>query len=190
VSDVTGLQALDAYQSGEMSDPDAAGFEEELFDAAGNGVAAELDFVDRVARFGRFLDSRGGFDIGSSRARVDQLIAQGLRVQVLAAGAENLVDGVFHLPKISDDAQIVVTHVPLDVRGYDSVDVVIEKVGGAVLKRFRDIGWDPADGSVYAVCEAPLARISAQAGHVRSTVLGKRAGQEHVIAVFETMTAP
>ncbi len=181
--------ALDDYQTGVMSDADASGFEEELFAAASSGAATELAFVDRVSRIGAFLAGRGGFDIGSARARVDQLIAQGLRVQMLAAGVENLVDGVFQLPKIDDDAEIVVTHLPLDVRGYESVDVVVAKADGTVLKRFREIGWDASDGSVYAVCEAPLARISASVGHVRSTVLGKRAGQEHVIAVFETNTA-
>lgn len=189
MSDHAAFEALDAYQSGEMSDADAAGFEEELFVSAAAGNAAEADFVDRLSRIGRFLSGRGGFDIGSTRARVDQLLAAGHRVQMLAAGEENLVGGVFQLPRIADDAEIVVTHLPLDLRGWDSVDVVVEKADGTVLKRFREIGWDPNDGTVYAVCEAPLARISAAVGHVRSTVLGKRAGQEHVIAVFETNTA-
>jgi hypothetical protein len=183
------FELLDDYQTGAMSDADARDFEDELFTAAGNGGATELDFVDRVSRWGYFLAGRGGFDIGSTRARVDELIAKGLRVQVLDAGPENLVDGVFQLPKIDDDAQIVVTHLPLDVRGYDSVDVIVEKPDGTLLKRFRDIGWEPSDGTLYAVCEAPLARISAAAGHVRSTVLGKRGDKEHVIASFESMTA-
>jgi len=185
------FEAIDDYQTGAMSDADASAFEEELFAAAegGSGSADELALLDRVTRVGAFLLGRGGFDVGSPRARVDQLIAQGLRVQILAASAENAIDGVFHLPKITDDAQIVVTHVALDVRGYDSVDVIVEKADGTVLKRFREIGWDPDDGTVYAVCEAPLARISAAAGHVRSTIIGTRAGHEHVIARFETMTA-
>ena len=183
------FERLDDYQTGVMSEADARDFEDELFTSAGNGSAAELDFVDRVSRWGHHLVGRGGFDIGSTRARVDELIAKGLRVQLLAAGPENLVDGVFQLPKIDDDAQIVVTHLPLDVRGYDSVDVIVEKADGTLLKRFREIGWEPSDGTLYAVCEAPLARISAAVGHVRSTVLGKRGGQEHVIATFESMTA-
>ncbi len=184
------FEALDAYISGEMSDTDAPGFEEELFAAAAQGSAAEAAFVDHVSRLGRYPAGHGGSDIGSSRARVDELLAKGLRVQMMAASPTALVDGVYRLPKIEDDAQIVVTHLPLDVRGYDSVDVVIEKPDGTVLKRFREIGWDPGDGTIYAVCEAPLARISAGAGRVRSTLLGKRDGREQVIAVFEAMTAP
>lgn len=190
MSEKAAFEALDAYQDGEMSDADASGFEEELFAAAAEGAAAEADFVDRVSRIARFLEPRGGLDMGSTRERVDDLLAQGLRVQLLAARPEAMVGDVFQLPKIEDDAEIVVTHVPLDVRGYDSVDVVVEKADGTPLKRFRDVNWDPHDGTLYAVCEAPLARISAAVGHVRSTILGKRAGQEHVIAVFETVTAP
>lgn len=184
------FEALDAYESGEMSDADSLGFEEELFSAAAAGQAAAADFVDQVSRLGHFLLGRGGFDIGSTRARVDELIARGLRVQVMSPDPGAIVGGVMSLPAITDDAQIVVTHIPLDVRGYESVDVIIEKPDGTPLKTFRDIGWDPSDGSIYAVCEAPLARISAAAGRLRSTVVGKRAGQEHIVAVFEAQTGP
>jgi hypothetical protein len=183
------FEALDAYQCGEMSDADAQGFEDELFAAAALGQADEAKFVDHVTRLGQYLIGHCGFDIGSTRAQVQALLAKGLRVQQLAAGPESLIDGVYQLPKIADDAQIVITHVPLDVRGYDSVDVIVEKPDGTVLKRFREIGWDPEDGTVFAVCEAPLARIAAAVGHIRSTVIGKRADVEHVIATFETNTA-
>jgi len=183
------FEALDAYQSGEMPDADAAPFEEALFSAAAANTAAEASFVDRLSSLGYFLSLRGGWDIGSSRARVDELTAAGLKVQLLeprpGAPGEPL-----RIPKIDADAEIVVTHVAIDVRGYDSVDVLVEKPDGTVLKWFRDIGFDPNDGSVYAVCEAPLARISAQQLHVRSHVIGNRAGVQHVVAVFETVQAP
>lgn len=182
------FEALDAYVTGDMSDADAAGFEEELFEAAARGNATDAAFVDQVSRLGRFIDGHGGFDVGGSRARVDELLAKGLRVQLLAAEPQSPDDHVIRFPKIEDDAELVVTHLPLDVRGYDSVDVVIEKPNGEVLKRFRDIGFDPHDGSVYAVCEAPLARISAAVGLVRATVIGKRDEREQVIASFESIT--
>jgi len=183
------FEQLDDYQTGEMSDADAQGFEEELFAAAAAGASAEAAFVDQVSRIGAFLLPRGGFDIGSSRARVDALIARGLRVQLCTLGPDDLIDGVYHLPKIDDDAEIVATHFPLDLRGYDSVNVVIEKADGTPIKTFREVGWDPTDGSAYAVCEAPLARISAAIGQVRSTVIGKRGDREHVIATFESVNA-
>lgn len=184
------FEALDAYLSGEMPDADALGFEEELFAGAGDGAAAEAAFVDHVSRIGRFLLPRGGFDIGSTRARIDALIAQGLRVQMFAPGPADLIDGVYHLPRIDDDAEIVVTHLPFDLRGFDSANVIIEKPDGAQLKTFRDVSWDPTDGSAYAVCEAPLARISAAAGHIRARIIGKRGEHEHEVAVFDTVTAP
>lgn len=178
------FQALDAYQSGDMPEDEAAVFEEELFAEAAAGTAHEAAFVDRASRILRHLSPRGGLDVGSSRARVDELIASGLRVQVL----EPKVARVAVLPKIDEDAEIVVTHVLVDVRGYDSVDVIVEKANGEHLKIFRDIGWDPFDGTVYAVCEAPLARIAMAVGRIRSRVVGHRGGEPHVIAHFDTIT--
>lgn len=177
------FEALDAYQSGDMPDAEAAGFEEELFASAAVGGAEEARFIDLVSRLGHFLDGRGGFDIGSSRARVDDLLRQGLRVQLV----ELEPAPVLRPPPIDDDAEIVVSHIRMDVRGYDSIDVIVEKVDGTVLKTFRDIGWDPIDGTVYAVCEAPLARISMQQKHIRSRVIATKAGESQTIAVFETI---
>jgi hypothetical protein len=178
------FEAFDAYQSGLMPETEAAAFEDELFSAAADGAAHEAHLVDRLCLIGRYLAARGGLDVGSSRARVDELIAAGLRVQVLVpepgAPGQPLV-----MPRIDDDAEIVVTHVAIDVRGYDSVDVIIEKPDGTPLKTFRDIGFDPTDGTLYALCEAPLARISAQQSHICSRVIGTRAGSPHVIASFE-----
>jgi hypothetical protein len=177
------LERLVAYESGEMSDAEAERFEAELFEAAAGGGASDADFVDHVSRISKYLVPRGGFDIGSSRARVDALIAAGHRVQVIVPNPADYPN----LPRIDEDAEIVATHVPIDVRGYDSVDVEVEDQSGAHLKTFRDIGWDPVDGTVYAVCEAPLARISARRGF-RSTIIGHRAGQRHVIGTFESIT--
>jgi hypothetical protein len=180
------FEALDAYQTGDMPEAEAAGFEEELFASAAAGDAAEALFVDRLSLIGQYLAPRGGWDFGSTRARVDQLIVAGLRVQVLdpepGAPGEPL-----RIPKIDDDAEIVATRIAIDVRGYDSVRAIVEKPDGTELKTFRDIGFDPVDGSTYALCEAPLARISAQQRHIRTRVIGTRAGQDHVIAVFETI---
>lgn len=188
-SERTPFQALDAYQSGDMPDAEATGFEEELFSAAASGAGVtleEAEFIDRVSLIGQYLAPRGGWDFGSSRARVDALIAAGLRVQVI----DPQPGQPFQVPKIDDDAEIVATHIAIDVRGYDSVRVLVEKPDGTELKVFRDIGFDPTDGTVYAVCEAPLARISARQTQLRSHVIGTRAGRDHVIAVFETVADP
>jgi hypothetical protein len=180
------FEALDAYQTGAMSDAEAAGFEEELFAAAAAGGAGEAQFVDRVSLIGQYLAPRGGWDFGSPRARIDQLIAAGHRVQVLEP-LPSPPGAPFLIPPIDDDAELVATYIPIDVRGYDSVRVIIEKPDGTELKVFRDIGFDPNDGSVYALCEAPLARISARQKHLRARVIGTREGLDHVITVFETL---
>jgi hypothetical protein len=57
--------------------------------------------------------------------------------------------------------------------------------------RSRGSGLFAAGGSsVYALCEAPLARISMQQRPIRSRVIGTLAGQQHVVAVFETIATP
>jgi hypothetical protein len=183
------FEALDAYQSGEMSEAEATTFEEELFANAAAGAAAEAHFVDRLSRIGLYLAGRGGWDFGSSRARVDELIAAGLRVQLLEP-EPGLPGEPIRMPKINDDAEIVASWFAIDVRGFDSVRVIVEKPDGTELKTFRDIGFDPTDGSIYAVCEAPLARIWAQQKHLRSRIIGTRAGLDHVVAVVETVTGP
>jgi hypothetical protein len=182
------FEALDAYQTRDMPDDEAAGFEDELFGAAavGAAVAEEALFVDRLSLIGRYLVPRGGWDFGSSRARIDQLLAAGLRVQLLVPQPGQPGEP-YVVPPIDDDAEIVATHVAIDVRGYDSVRVIVEKPDGTQLKVFRDVGFDPLDGTMYAVCEAPLARISAQQTHLRSHIIGTRGGVEHVIGVFETV---
>lgn len=179
------FEALTDYVSGAMSEPDAAGFEEELFAAAAAGGADEARFADRVHLITQYLEPRGGLDIGSTRQRVDQLIAAGLKVQIIDPEPAD----VMAMPVIEPDAEIVVTHFRIDLRGYDSIDVVATQPDGTELKTFRDVNL-AEDGSVYAVCEAPLARISAQAGRIISTVVGTRNGQKEVITRFESFTAP
>lgn len=180
------FEALTDYVSGAMSDEDAAGFEEELFAGAAAGGADDARFADRVHLVAQYLEPRGGLDIGSSKKRVDRLIAAGLKVQLL----EPEFAPVMQMPPIEPDAEIVVTHFRVDLRGYDSIDVIARKPDGTELKTFREINLDPEDGSVYAVCEAPLARISAQAGRMIATVVGTRAGKSEIITRFETFTAP
>jgi len=180
------FELLAEYETGGMSEAEAARFEDELFDAAASGTAAEVAFVDHVSLLSRYLEPRAGFDMGSSRARVEQLLAAGLRVQLIDPDPAPTV----RLPPIDPDAEIVVTHVRIDVRGYDSVDAVIKKPDGTELKTIRDVGWDPDDGTMYAICEAPLARLSATVPRVISQIIGVKNGERREIAVFEAVSAP
>ncbi len=171
------------YESGALSEAEAAEFEEKLFAEAAAGAADEASFVDRVALIGRHLVPRGGYDFGSSRAQVDALIASGLRVQLVDPEPTEVV----RIPAVADDTEIFVTLVRLDVRGYDSVDAIIEKPDGTLLKTFRDVGHDPETGFVYAVCEAPLARIASRQRHVIMTVIGTKDGVQHTLGIFESI---
>lgn len=177
------FESIDAYQTGLMSEADAAGFEEELFTAAEAGGTDEARFVDRVSLIGQYLAPRAGLEVGSSRKRVDELIAAGLRVQLIDPAPAPVIQ----LPPIEADAELVATRVPIDVRGFDSIDVTISRPDGTEIKTFRDVGFDPHDGTIYLVCEAPLARLSARHKRVVSRIIAKRAGQEQTLAVFEAL---
>jgi len=174
---------LDDYLTGVMSDGDAAAFEEKLFADAASGDAPEAAFIDKITLIGRYLAPRGGWDIGSTRARVDSLVAAGLKVQIIDPEPSQPI----RLPAIDAAAEIVVTVIRLDGRGYDSLDVIVAKPDGTELKTFRDVSCDPETGFFYAVCEAPLARISMQQKHIVSTIIGTRHGERHTVARFETL---
>jgi hypothetical protein len=178
------FEALDDYVSGDMPDADVAGFEEELFAAAAAGRAAEAEFVDQFVQLGRHLTLRAGFDMGSTRARVDELIAAGLNVQILEP--ESAADGSHAFPPIREDAELVVTVIPFDVRGYDSLEVAIERPDGSPLKTFRDVSCDPETGYLYALCEAPLARLSVHR-HVVARIFGKRGRDRHELLVMHNV---
>jgi hypothetical protein len=180
------FERLDDYQQGVMADADAASFEDELFATAAAGQAEEVAFVDRVSLIGQYLGPRGGLDVGSTRQRVEQLIAAGHRVQIMAPEPADQVQ----FPPIDPDAELIVTQLCLDLRGYDALDFIIEKPDGTELKTFRDVQCDPETGNVYALCEAPLARISLLNRHIITRIMGTRAGKREEIGRFESFASP
>jgi hypothetical protein len=182
-SDRAAFEALDDYQLGSMNDADAASFEDSLFEASAAGTADEAVFIDQVSLIMQYLGPRGGLDNGSTRQRIEQVKADGLRVQVLAPEP----GPVLRIPPIDPDAEIVVTHIPIDVRGWDSLDVEVSLPDGRLIKTFRDVNPDPEDGTLYALCEAPLARLSAANQHLITRVIGHRAGKTETVAQFETL---
>lgn len=44
------------------------------------------------------------------------------------------------------------------------------------------------DGTIYSVCEAPLARLCARHERVVARVIAKREGVKQTLAVFETIS--
>jgi hypothetical protein len=180
------FERLDDYQQGVMPDVDAASFEDELFALAAAGQAEEAAFVDQVSLIGQYLGPRGGLDMGSTRQRVEQLIAAGHRVQIMAPEPAEQI----WFPPIDPDAELIVTQIRMDLRGWDSLDFIIERPDGTELKTFRDVNCDPETGNVYALCEAPLARISLLNRHSITRIIGTRAGQREEIGRFESFASP
>ena len=177
------LRALDDYLSGVLPEAAAARFEDDLFERAALGSAPEAEFVDQLVALGRTLQGRAGLELGASPSRIEALRAEGFRVDVADARP-----GVNQPAAWSPDADIVVTHYLFDLRGYTKIDVDVEAPDGTRLKTFRDVSYNPSDGTVYAMCEARLARL-AETVHARLRVHGTRDGERREIVVFETLPA-
>lgn len=178
------LSLLDDYVSGHLSEEGALEFEEQLFEAAAAGRAPDLVYFDSLLRSADFVCRIGGFAGGATRAQVDAVLASGMKVHYFDLGA----GGRATVPPWPAGTQIVITKLSVDVREYESVDVDVITPEGVKIKTFRDV--QPAeDGSLYAVCEEPLARMSFQRGRVISRITGEKrgaSGPRVVIAEFET----
>jgi len=177
------LRSLSDYVSGAKAETEIEEFEAQLFARAALGEAPEAEFLDRVALLGRTLQQRAGLEIGGRRARIDELRAKGFRVAVIEAKP-----GLNQPPPWDPDAEIVVTDYVFDLRGYTNIDVDVETSDGERLKTFRDVSCDPDDGHVYAICEAPLARL-AERVHCRLRVYATRDGTRREVVVVETLPA-
>ena len=173
------LAALDDYVTGSMQETDAAGFEEALFDDAARGANEEAAYFDELARSMRFAGRHGVIGRSFSRARVEELArTERLHLVEIRPGVMN------ELEPWGDDIKIVVTHLPVDLRDADTADVVVERPDGRHIKTFRDIGCDPADGSLFAYCEEPLARIALFGGPTVARVIAERNGKRAQVAEF------
>jgi hypothetical protein len=176
------LGLLDDYTSGAMSDAEADGFELELFERTASARAPEAEFLDGLRRSLAWIARRGAFNVGSTRAEVEALRAAGVHLSYLDFGR----GGVVEIPPLPRDIDLFVYRLDVDLRGSDAVDVVVETPAGEPVKTFRDVRWDPTDGSIYGVCEAPLAEISFRRGPVISKVIARQSGERRLVATFET----
>jgi hypothetical protein len=178
------LGSLDDYVSGYLSDESALEFEEQLFEAAANGQSPELVYLDGLIRSADFVCRIGGFAGGATRAQVDAVMASGLPVHYFDLGAGGLVA----VPLWPEGTKLVIFRLAVNVLGYENIDVDVSSFEGTKIKTFRDV--QPAeDGSLYAVCEEPLARMSFQRGRVISRVMGEKKGvpgARVLIAEFDT----
>jgi hypothetical protein len=176
------LARLDDYVTGIMPEEAADVFEQELFSAAAESRASEAEFVDHFSLLGAYLAARGGLDGGTTRERIDQLRAAGLRVQFTTP--QPSLDA--KLPPVDPDADLYVTRLDLDVRGYDHIEIQVYKADGTHVKTFLDVRGDPEDGRIYVVCEAPLARLALKIGPIVTHISGIRDGRRQELARFQS----
>lgn len=171
------LERIDDYASGAMSDEDASALEEEMFEGA---HAAELSFLDRLARWGRHLDGRKTFRIGATKKELDALAASGVRVQYLDIGRPGTVEVRFDF-----DCDVFVSKLDAGLHGVDHVDIEVELPGHGILKTFRDVRVDPEDGAIYGACERELAEIAYGVGRAIQRIVVARDGRREVAAVYD-----
>jgi len=178
------LEDLDDYLFGALSNEDAAPFEDALFAHAARGEHALADFVVGVGVLGRVVLQRAGSAMPPTANSIQVLRERGFKVEVADA-----TPGVPYQARWSDEAEIVVTHFVVDVRGHTGqFDVDIELADGTLLKTLHSVSCDPNDGSFYAVCEAALARIS-KGAHVFWKLYETVDGQRTLIDTLEQVPA-
>lgn len=163
------LTRLDDYLRRHDDDASAAAYEEDLFARALAGDAPELAFHHALRRTLRDMDARGTIELWLDGKRVAELRASGRRILFLELDA---------LPaEIPSDAELVVTRVPIDLAGIRHLHVEVRALDGTIIKEMPDVPFDPADGAVWACCEAELARVAGQA-RTLSRVYGVDASNE------------
>ena len=169
------LALLDDYLSGAMSDEHAAPFEEALFAAASTGKDPVLTHLDALYDQARWFAPRGGFSSGATAQLINELRSLP-RVHHIDLGL------VTRVPAWPADTQLIVYRVPVDLRGYDHIDVSVESVAGEHRRWFRDVQFDPLDGALYGVCDAPVARSTFRIEPLVLRVHAAQNGQRSVVA--------
>ena len=147
---------LDDYVRGAMEESVVGGYEDDLFERALAGAAPELGFRSGLGATFRAMKARGTLDLWLTAEGVERLAASSeLRVHVWELNLEAPVP-----PEIPADADLLITRIPVDLRGVGRLEAEIFSADGRLLKTMPDVAFDPIDGAVYACCEAELARTA------------------------------
>ena len=157
----TALARLDDYVRGQLSEELAEAYEEELFARALVADAPELKLRGDFSATFREMAARGSIYLWLTERDLPRVLASGLRIVRFELDLKN--PGV---PDLSGEFDMLITRVPIDLSGIRRLDVEVCTPTGELLKRMPDVAFDPADGAVFACCEAELARVSASANAV------------------------
>ncbi|HKP64823.1 MAG TPA: hypothetical protein VJV78_49150 [Polyangiales bacterium] len=150
------LSKLDEYLRSGQPDEQVHAYEEELFARALADEAPELRFREQLGRTLREMRDRGTISLWLTAREVEEMKKSDLRVVCMDFEE-------FKTPDLSGEIDILITKVPLDLRGVRRLDAEVLSADGKQLKVMPEITFDPADGAVYACCEIELARTAAAA---------------------------
>ena len=167
------LMLLDDYVRGREDDAAVGEYEEELFCRALAGDAAELAFHARLGSTLRVMNERGTLDVWLTARDVERVRASGLKTMLFEYDIENP-----QMPDIPPGTDLLITRIPFPLEGVRSIDAEIYSADGRLLKRMPDVVFDPADGAVFACCEAELARAASNALRIVTKVWGVTDGGE------------
>ena len=142
----------------EADAPAVDAYEEDLFARALAGAAPELAFRSKLAELFQVMNARGTLDLWLTAGEVERVVASGLRVVRFDLDVENP-----RAPELPAEFDILITRVPVDLTGVRRLDAEVFSTSGERLKLMPEITFDPADGAVFACCEADLARAAASA---------------------------
>jgi len=134
-------------------------YEEDLFARALEGAAPELRFMQDLASTVREMGARGTLDLWLTAREAAQVRATRAHVAYF-----DIADPSVTIP---DDAELLIVRFPVALDGIRAVDVEVLAPDGRVAKRMPDVPFDPADGAIFACCDAALARIGS--GSLRLT---------------------
>jgi hypothetical protein len=167
------LHELDAYLTGEHANPDAV--EDAMFDAPDD---PDLALFDRIVRHGSTLVDHGTWDMGCLPEHLDTLRARGYKVQL-----EERWPGVVRVD-VDATADFVCTKLHVGRTDLERVDVEFVMSAFGVTKTIRDVLVDQRDGTIYGLCERPLALIAYGSPGTTRTTIRERGGERRILAEY------
>lgn len=151
------LTRLDDYIRG-REDEDVGAYEEDLFARALEGKAPEALFHAGLSAALRLMNARGSLDLWLTPRDVERVRASGLKTLLYEFDPANPAP-----LDIPPDTDLLITRIIMPLEGVRSIEAEVYASDGRLLKRMPDVLFDPAEGAVYACCEADLARAAAAA---------------------------
>jgi hypothetical protein len=177
----TALARVDDYVRGGGDDASLDEYEAELFQRSLEGHAPEVAFHAGLASTLRLMSARGSLDLWICARDIERVRASGLKAMVWEWTPERPLP-----PEIPAGTDLLITRIPLPLAGVTSLDAETYSTDGRLLKRMPDVLFEPADGAIFACCEAELARAAASAPRTVTKVWAVGDGERRLVAELTT----